>query len=112
MSAYGITCDAFKEAVAKLVEDYVGHINGLDIAHILQRAATKELKACHGGTYVPPLVQLLGSDIGEAAIIAASKADDAHQLCGPHAQALFEVLNQAMYELIADIPAAQKRHAP
>jgi hypothetical protein len=79
MSMAGIMCDRFEDAVAKLVEEADRHLDGLNIADILQRAATKQLKACHGGN-----------------------GDDRDQAC-------FEILDRANRELVEDIPAARER---
>lgn len=78
MSITGMMCERFADAVEELVEEARG-IDGLNIASILQRAATKQLKACHGGY-----------------------GDGRDQAC-------FEILDNAKRELIEDIPAAQER---
>jgi hypothetical protein len=49
MSMTGIMCGQFEDAVAKLVEQTFAALDGLNVAGILQRAATKALKECSNG---------------------------------------------------------------
>jgi hypothetical protein len=51
MSLAGELTGSFADDVAKLVEQYAGHIDGINIAQVLQEAATKEMKQCLGGDW-------------------------------------------------------------
>jgi hypothetical protein len=67
MSMTGAICDRFEEAVAKLVEETRGHIDGLNIAHILQRAATKALKSAMAVTAMTATKRVLRSSMRQGA---------------------------------------------
>ena len=70
-----------EEDIAKLVEEAHGRIDGLNIADILQRAATKEMKECLSG----------GAEGGE------------------RDEAIFGLLARSRQELIDELPKARER---
>jgi hypothetical protein len=48
MSIYGTRCEIFEKVLASLIDEQPG-LNGLDLADILQRAATKVMKESLSG---------------------------------------------------------------
>ena len=79
MSMTSAMCERFAEELEKLVKQTRG-IDGLSVAELLQRAATKQMKECYGG----------------------DNNNDRDN-------ALFEILDKARQELVDAKPAAQKR---